>query len=201
MSRHPIRSIVGSLFGLAVATLVGLPGGASACACGEFKGVVVAHGSSLYGVPWRIKASRLVGMNPARPRTPYLLSTFLIGEPGSDSGYGSAMPLPVSQRFVFTANSGTYVGEYPESNLSGITNSRAVELQVEMNDGALLTVAPALPPRSLRQRFPWLRGLRFFDVFFSASQSAKMVTAFSQSGAMLGRSKSHRGRFSADRRG
>ncbi|HET8814504.1 MAG TPA: hypothetical protein VFM51_06075 [Solirubrobacterales bacterium] len=152
-------------------------------------------------MPWRIKASRLMGMNPDQPRRPYLLSTFSIGDPSDGSGYSSAMPLPISQRFVFNANAGGYTGEYPENDLSGVTASRAVELQVEMNDGAVLTVVPVLPPRSLRQRFAWLRGLRFFDAFFSASQRAKVVTAFSQSGAVLGRSKSHRGRFSADRGG
>lgn len=140
-------------------------------------------------------------MNPDEPRRPYLLSTFSIGDPDDGSGYGLGMPLPISKRFVFNADAGGYTGEYSENDLSGITTWRAVKLQVELTDGEELTVEPAFSPRSLRQRFAWLRGVRYFDVFFSASQRAKVVTAFARSGAVLGRSKSHHGLFFADRRG
>lgn len=93
------------------------------------------------------------------------------------------------------------MGENPEGNISGVTTSRAIKLQLELNDGEELTVEPALPPPPLRQRFAWLRAVRYFDVFFSASQRVKVVTAFARSGAVLGRSKSRHGLFFANRSG
>lgn len=175
--------------------LIAMSSGASACACGEFRGVVVAHGTSPNGVPWRIKESRLVGLNPAEPRKPYLMSNFSIGDPVDGSGYDFDMPLPVPHSFVCNALAGSYIDEYAESDLSGVTASRAVKLEVEMSDGQVLTVEPDLPPRSLRRRFGWLHGLRFFDVFFSASQKPKLVTAFDQIGRVLGRSNGRHGGF------
>ena len=99
------------------------------------------------------------------------------------------MPLPPPKRFVLNADSGGGGEEDPERDISGMVAVRAVELQVEMNEGKVLIITPDLPPRSLRRRFDWLHGLRFFDVFFSASQRPELVTAFDQSGHVLGRSK------------
>lgn len=105
------------------------------------------------------------------------------------------MPLPVPGEFVLNADTGE-PDEYPERDISGVTATRAVELKVKMSDGKVLTVEPALPPRALRQRLTWLRGLRFFDAFFPVSQRVKAVTAFDRSGRVLGNGKSHRGLFS-----
>lgn len=166
--------------------LFALTGGASAWACGEFRGVVVAHGTSPGGVPWRIKETRLVGLDPEKPRTPYLMSNFSIGDPVEGSGYDFDMPLPGPHSFLFNANPGSYIDEYAESDLSGVTASRVVKLEVEMSDGQVLTVEPDFVPRSLRRRFGWLHGLRFFDVFFSAPQKPKLVSAVDQFGRVLG---------------
>jgi hypothetical protein len=178
---------------LAATALVLLPGGASACGCGEMKGVVVAHGSSLYGVPWRIKASRRLG-NTDGDR---LLVHFSIGEKGSDVGYLLDMPLPIPRELVFAADGGSAIDEYPENDLSGFTTSRAVELRAKMNDGTVLTIKPVLPPVPLRQRFPWLKGTRFFDIFFASTEKPLLVTALDRDGQVLGRSRSDHGSFHA----
>lgn len=105
------------------------------------------------------------------------------------------LSLPLSWRFVFGAESRGEVDEYPESDISGFTAARVVELQVTMNDGEVLAVKPASAPPALRKRFPWLSGLRFFDVFYSQSKEPTLVTALDQSGQVIGRSKSHRVTF------
>lgn len=174
------RSLLIPVLALAAAFL--LPGGASACGCGEFKGAVVAHGSSSYGVPWRIKAARSPASS-GRPR--YLEVNFSIGDPDKGIGYFSSLPIPVPRTF-FTASPGSDVDEYPESDLSGVTGSRVAELKVKMNDGTVLTVTPTRAPAPLRQRLPWLRQARFFDAFFQAEQEPERVTAFDRDGKRLG---------------
>jgi hypothetical protein len=171
--------------------LIGLPGGASACGCGEYRGVVVAHGTSPNGMWWRIKATRL----RHKGHEDWLLVHFMYGEPEAEGGYFSEMPLPVARQFVFTADSGGGGEEDPERDISGTTTAQAVELKVEMNDGEVLVARPELPPRSRRRRFGWLHGLRFFDAFYSAPAKPRMVTAFDQSGHVLGRSKAQGGFF------
>jgi hypothetical protein len=188
----PKRISAGSLFLAAVLMmLVAMSGGASACACGEFRGVVVAHGTSPNGMWWRIKATRL----HHKGQEDRLLVHFSYGEPEAEGGYFSEMPLPVPPKFVLTADSGGGDEENPQRDISGITAARAVELQVEMNDGEVLVVRPELPPRSLRRRFGWLHGLRFFDAFYSAPEEPRLVKAFDQSGHILGRSKAQGGLF------
>lgn len=168
-----------------------LSGGASACGCGEFPGAVVAHGSSPHGVPWRIKASR----EGANTHDASILVQFSYGSPDNGNGYSFGAPLPVPRELVLNADAGS-PDEYPERDLSGVTATRAVELKLKMSNGRVLTVEPTLPPRSLRKRLTWLRGLRFFDVFFPAVQKVEAVTAFDRSGHVLGHGKSQRGIFS-----
>ena len=179
------RRISGLLLAAAALTAILLPGGASACACGEFRGVVVAHGKSLYGVPWRIKAAPL----PPRTKTspPGIRVHFSIGTADSGIGYFASLPRKLPPELVFTATKGSGIDDYPESDLSGVTQGRVVELVVKMSDGQFLTVHPALAPPETRERFPWLRGLRFFDAFFPSSQEPLKVTAFDRAGRVLAR--------------
>lgn len=171
--------------------VVGLPGEAPACACGEYRGAVVAHGTSPNGMWWRIKASRL----RHKGQEDRLLVHFMYGEPEAEGGYFNEMALPVPPQFVLSADAGGGGEEDPERDISGTTAARAVELQVEMNDGEVMVVRPELPPRSIRRRFGWLHGLRFFDAFYSAPEEPKLVTAFDQSGRVLGRSNGRHGFF------
>jgi hypothetical protein len=142
-------------------------------------------------VPWRIKATRL----RANKQEDQLLVHFMLGKPEDEGGYFLGMPLSVAPKVVLAARSGTGSEEDPEGDISGIAAAKAVELQVKMNGGEVLTVEPTLPPRSLRKRFPWLHGVRYFDAFFPASEEPMLVTAFDQSGQVLGRSKNRQGGF------
>jgi hypothetical protein len=171
-----------------------IQGGASACACGEFKGVVVAYGRSLYGVPWRIKA-KLVRSSLFDSRAVEV--HFSIGRRGDYSGVGyfTGLGLPLHPAFFFTANLGSEINDFPEGDVSGVTRRHVATLVVEMSNGESLTVRPSLAPSSLRERLPWLRGLRFFDAFFPADQEPQLITAFDPGGQVLTRRERHRGFF------
>jgi hypothetical protein len=97
---------------LVTLTLIVAPSDVAACGCGDFKGPVVAHGSSPYGVPWRIKT---VHMNLGGGRAKILVES-LVGDAMGGSIAELALPLP--SRFVFGAESRGEVDEYPESDIS-----------------------------------------------------------------------------------
>jgi hypothetical protein len=158
-----------------------VPGGASACGCGEFRGVVVAHGSSLYGAHWRIKAILPRDAGPGSAMFGFSIDT------GNESGYFTTMARPIPRAFVLTASKGSGIDEFPEADVSGITAGRVTRLQVEMDDGQVLESEPLRAPERFRNRFHWLRGLRFYDVFFPEDQEPVQVTAFSAQGKVLER--------------
>lgn len=195
---HPDGEKAGSVrmaFGKAclVAALVfaWLPGAAPACACGEFKGVVVAHGTSPGGEPWRIKATGPTVGRAGNRSVEFYFST------GSLEGYDKVglfkgMSLPISKRFVLSANAGSNV--LGENSLGGVAGRRAVTLVIGLSSGERLRVAPTLAPEELRLRFPWLQRLRFFKSF-SGDASPLWVKAFDHRGRPLGGAKSDRGGF------
>ena len=112
---------------------------------------------------------------------------FSIDGEGSGSGYFSSLPRRLPPAFVFTANKGSDISDFPESDLSGVARGKAVELVMKMSDGQFLTVHPTLASPETRERFPWLRGFRFFDAFFPSSQEPEKVTAFGSDGRVLAR--------------
>jgi hypothetical protein len=180
---------------LTLITAAGLPKTAPACACGELNGVVMAHGSSLYGVPWRIKAALLTPTSTTSSR--YLDVQFSIGptEGYTGVGYFADLPLPLRPAFVFTATSGSEIDQYPEGDLSGVTNHNVTKLVVGMSEGDPLTVYPSFAPPEVRKRFPWLRAARVFDVFFPSSVRARVVTAYDRNENVLARRKAYLGSF------
>jgi hypothetical protein len=167
---------------------------ASACRCTEFCGRVVAHGSSLYGVPWRITAATL-------PATAHQGATaeihFSIGACGeySEAGYSSSLELPLPRQPFVSADRGSDLDDYPESDLSGLTSRGVTELVLRMSDGTTMSVEPQLAPRSLWRLMPWLRGLRFFDVFYTAGVEAIEVDAYDRTGRLLGGTRANHGLF------
>lgn len=165
-----------------------------ACACGELRGPVVAKGQSLYSVPWQIKATRA----PRRgPQPPMIEVEFSIGQEDdyTGGGYFTYLFLPLHPEFFLTANYGSEVADYSESDISGVTRRRVWNLTVEMSNGESVSVQPTLAPLQLLRRFRWLRQVRFYDVFFSASQTPERITALDRQGNVLARYRSHRGIF------
>jgi hypothetical protein len=170
--------------------------GAPACACGEFRGHVVAKGESLYGVPWRIKAAlaRSRGLRGAGDRTLEVHFSHGLEDDYTGTGYFTGLTLPLHPELVITATFGG-IDEPPESDISGVTRRHVWALTIEMNGGESLSVQPTLAPSPLLKRFKWLRGVRFYDVFFPADQEPKMITALDRDGNVLARYSSHRGIF------
>ncbi len=112
---------------------------------------------------------------------------------GNESGYFTTMPLPIPRAFVLTASKGSDIDDFPEADISGITTGRAVRLQVEMADGQILESEPLRAPERFRNRFHWLRGLRFYDVFFPEDQEPVQITALDAQGKVLERLDWRRG--------
>jgi hypothetical protein len=189
------RRVTVFLIALLVLGLGALPGAAPACACSESQGFVVARGKSLYGVPWRIKASP--------PRTDSLgrrgveFHFDMLPPAFFGVGYFKGMRLPIPEGLLFSAGMGSDLDPYPESELSGLAGRGVATLTMKMSDGQLITFHPLLAPRSLRQRFPWLGRLRFFYRFFPAQLEPLSLTAFDADGQVIARRKSDRGSFFA----
>ncbi len=168
---------------LLAAVVLLVPGSAGACGCGEFKGPVVAHGTSPAGAPWRIKA-----VVPAPGPSNDWMATFgfSYGPDPQGDGTGAFTTLPLAARrhpFV-TAIRGA-VGPYAESDVSGIVQGRATRLLISFAAGEALTVEPQPAPLGLRARLHWLRGFRFYDLFYPEGAEAIRVEAFDRNGALL----------------
>lgn len=191
LCNRAFRWSLGMCATLALLMAIALPRGATACACGEFQGPVVAHGKSLYGVPWRIKAT-LFSRTRTQPRWVYISfsmpSVFGVG-------WGTGLDLPIHRAFVLSAITGTEITPYPEGDLSGVAAHDVATLQVGMSDGSSLTIQPEFAPSHIRDRFPWLRGLRFFDAFFPAGPRPEVVTALNAAGSVIAHGRTNRGHF------
>jgi len=144
-------------------------------------GPVVAQGASPGGVPWRIRAYR------ARVGGPdYATFAFVAKPPAvSDATYFTGLPLPISKRFLFTANQGSPGGPVPENDVSGIVDRRVQRLDCQLTDGTIVTADLIRPPANARSDLPWLRGLRTFDLFFGPDVYAEKLTAYDASGREL----------------
>ncbi len=165
--------------------LVSAPGPASACGCGLHVPYLVAHGVSLEGIPWRIRAGEETTRGP-QPRSAIFL--FLVGRTGesNDAGYGIGMSLPISHRFVITGTAGTGTDPELEGDISGLATRRAVRVVATMKEGPPLEVETQIAPAALRKRVPWLRGLEFFDQWYPKGREVKRLVAYGRSGQIIG---------------
>jgi hypothetical protein len=148
----------------------------------------------LYGVPWRIEAHRRASSVFGSAAVE---AHFRVGRPDDDrsTGYFTAIPYPLRPEFLFTANLGRDIDDFPEADVSGITRRQVVSLVFRMKDGEVLAVRPTLAPLPLRKRFAWTQRLRFFDAFFPADQEPRLITAFDSDGRVLGRLNWKQGTF------
>jgi hypothetical protein len=64
-----------------------------------------------------------------------------------------------------------------------------------MSSGGSLTIRPALPAKKLREKFVWLRNVRYAMRFYPAGAHATKVTLYSADGRVVERVKSIEGAF------
>jgi hypothetical protein len=151
---------------------------------------LVASGTSLHGVSWRITAQRT-----GRGDGQYVNVEFrTIGYP--ESGFGAALPWPVRvPPSFFDAIGGSYTDPAPESDLAGFTGKRVALITVNMETGQTVNITPQPASQKLRSRICWMRRMRFFDTYFEGSPAPVRATAFDAAGQTLGSKRSTGGSF------
>jgi hypothetical protein len=107
------------------------------------------------------------------------------GLEGDGTGGFTSLPLAIRRQPFVTAIRGTDVGPYGENDVSGIVQSRATRLLIRLADGEPLTIEPQLPSPGLRNRLHWLRGFRFFDLFYPDGVEPTRIEAYDREGALL----------------
>jgi len=157
-------------------------------AVGGYKeGPVVARGESPAGVPWRINVDRYRHQ---------AIFQFSLDPPGyEDAGYFTGFRLPIHRRFLLTGVTGSSISPFPENDVSGIADGTARKLVIKMSSGEPVAVKPERAPKRLHGRFGFLRGLRFFDVFYEEGRRPRVIRAFDSAGELLGSRRSHGGSF------
>lgn len=181
------RAVTGFLAALAMAAaLLTGAGSSSACACGPSARFLVAHGTSPHGAPWRIKVAERPG-SAHFPKTAEFQFSSGKAEEDKGLGYFTSFPLPIPPSFVVDVTTGD--GVYPEleADTSGFARARAVRLVLKMSAGPPIEIETQRAPEKLRARFPWLRGLVFFDQFYPAEVEPLALDAYGRDGRLLDR--------------
>jgi hypothetical protein len=160
------------------------PGSAGACACGELRGPVVARGTSPAGALWWVRAARPEPQYPGGRSVTFEFSYGLGDEPDGTGGFTS-LPLALRGQPFVSAIRGGEVGPYAEDDVSGVVQGRTTQLVIRFSAGAPLTLEPQPPSLTLRHRFPWLRGFRFFDAFYPEGLEPTRVDAYDRDGTRL----------------
>lgn len=178
ISRPPALVAVWAVAG----TLLLAPGVAPACGCNPSGVVVVAHGSSPTGVPWRWKVRETLTLDRHRQA----VLTFSSGSPSDGGSFGSGFGLPLGKAFfVHGVSSGLLLPGEGEPNLAGFARRRAARLDARMSDGTVMAVGRQLPPPALERRFPWLKSLAFFNTFYGSGVEPLSISAYAADGRRL----------------
>jgi hypothetical protein len=188
--------MVAAIFSLCALMIVASSGDAHACGLGKDRNYLVASGTSLRGVKWKITARRAT-VAPAsrakRPKSTIDVHFETVGYP--ESGFSAATPLKLPRSFLFSAIGGSYTDPPPESDFAGIAATRVASIVVTTQTGEQLTIVPQLAPLSLRRHICWMRRMRFFDAYFEGAPVPVNASAFDVNGALLGTKKPTSGSF------
>jgi hypothetical protein len=159
----------------------------------------VAHGDSPRGIPWTVTASIrdngrncsawLLGFEFRSGRKPYPYSHSWEAEtnkhiptPGSFS-WGWGIPAGGHLPNDFTI-SGQDENEGSERVFAGAAGGSVKSITLTMSSGQHMMIRPRLPSRVLRQRFVWLRNLRYFVSYYSLGRHVQEVTVRDAKGAV-----------------
>ena len=155
----------------------------------------IAHGDSPGGIPWTVRVSIrgnghncsawLLGFEFRPDQKPYSHSweaeiNKQIPMPGSFS-WGWGIPAGGHLPNDFTI-SGQDAYEGSERVFAGAAGGSVKSITLTMSGGKYVVIRPRLPGRALRQRFVWLRNLRYFVSYYHPGSHVQKVTVRSAKG-------------------
>lgn len=157
----------------------------------------IAHGDSPNGIPWTVAVSIrdnghncsdwLLGFEFRPDRKPYshrweAQVNKQIPMPGSFSwGWGIPAGGHLPNDFTISAQD-AYEGS--ERVFAGAAGGGVESITLTMNSGRHVVIHPRLPSLVLRQRFVWLRNLRYFVSYYRLGSNVQEVTVRSARGVV-----------------
>jgi hypothetical protein len=157
----------------------------------------ITHGNSPHGIPWTVTASLgdnghncsawLLGFEFRPDRKPYSHSWEAEAErrnqmsmPGSFSwGWGIPAGGHLPNDFII---SGRDDYEGTERVFAGAAGGSVKSITLTMSNGKHMVISPRSPSQALRQRFVWLRNLRYFVTYYPLGSHVQKVTVRSARG-------------------
>ena len=188
--------IVGWSAPLAVCLLLGagalfpLTTAASSCVAPQQR--VIERGSGSRGMQWSVTAS--IKPNPG-------CRTWLLGfefrPAGTRSGSWSgrwAVPAHghLPRGFGISARDEWFKSMHA---VSGVVGREVSTLSIATNTGAKVVVRPSVPSKSLRRRFVWLRGVKYFLYYYDAGEHVRAITLQDRAGEAIAKVSGQEGEF------
>lgn len=170
-----------ALIAIAGVATLGSPMTASACGCGSWKGPIVASGRSAGGVGWNVQAFEY-SKGEFQMEFYYRWNGELQGEYGFGVGSFPRRGIP-----LIDGTQGSGYGPANESDFAGIVSWRTKEIVIVMESGTRIRVKPLVAPLELRNRWPWIKSLRFYDQFFAGTEEPSRLLALNKAGEVIAR--------------
>lgn len=159
----------------------------------------IAHGDSPNGIPWTVAASIrdngrncsawLLGFEFRPDRKPYSQSW----EAKAKAELHRQFPMPGSFSWGWRIPAGGHLPndfmisgrdayEGSERVFAGAAGGSVKSITLTMSSGRHVVIRPRLPSQALRQRFVWLRNLRYFVSYYHLGSHVQKVTVRSAKG-------------------
>ena len=183
-----------TIFYLISSFLANSDGEAGSGKCIPYHKIGLAHGEH-GGRQWRIGAS--IEKIERRGQCSYWFLKVNFSPNGRSRGsWIEGWSVPAGGHLPLDATIDAYEAEDGRS-IGGVVGSRVRTVILWMTGGRTVVFHPQVPSHSLRERFVWLRGLRYFLWFHPAGEHPKMAklldgtgkvlyTAHSQEGELIG---------------
>lgn len=161
--------------------------------CVQKQEKLVDSGLNPSGDPWTIKAT--IRKNDGCDSWLFVSKFVPAGKVRGSFSFGWGIPAGGHLSNAFT------IGAQDESSNServfaGAVGGRVTRIIVQMSSGGPLTIRPKLPAKRLREKFVWLRNVRYIMRFYPAGSYATKVTLYSADGKVVERLRPVEGEFS-----
>ena len=168
-------------------------GGASGSGkCSPPQKQLVERGLNPSGDPWTITAG--VRNNSGCDSWLFVSKFVPAGKVRGSFAFGWGIPAGGHLSDSFT------IGARDESSNServfgGMVGARVKRIVVQMSSGGSLAIRPTLPAKNLREKFVWLRNVRYVMRFYPAGSHATNVSLYSADGKVVERVSPIEGAF------